>query len=409
VPTAAWSRLAEAEAEADAEEERRLFYVALTRARERLILSGGTDVEKWPAPRTGGPPIDWIMRALVGGEPAVAGGPDRIVERGWDGRAARVRWWVNTPETLPAGALEPRTPARAAASTALPATPAVVPARAARPRPAPQRLSYTQLSDYARCGYRFYLERILRLPRVIPPPPLDPEAAPALSPLTRGSLVHRALETLDFARPEPPAPETVRELAAGMDATLSDAEVQDVRRLVAAFAGSPLCARLAAATRVQREAGFAFALEPDGAGPLVSGYVDVLATHADGSALVVDYKTDPVTEEPAALIERDYGTQRLIYALAALRAGAPRVEVAHCLLERPGEPVVATFTQADAPDMVARLAGLARGLLAREHPVTGRPHRELCGDCPGRPALCSWPQSVTLRPVPAAVSASQAA
>ena len=33
IPTAAWERLADAEAEADAEEERRLFYVAMTRAR----------------------------------------------------------------------------------------------------------------------------------------------------------------------------------------------------------------------------------------------------------------------------------------------------------------------------------------------------------------------------------------
>jgi hypothetical protein len=61
-----------------------------------------------------------------------------------------------------------------------------------------------------------------------------------------------------------------------------------------------------------------------------------------------------------------------------------------------------TFTQADAPDLVARLAGLARGLLAHEHPVTARPHRELCGDCPGRTALCSWPEHVTLRPAAAA-------
>ncbi len=393
VPTAVWDRLAEAEAEAAAEEERRLFYVALTRARERLILSGGTDVEKWPAARNGGPPIDWLAHAVAGGEPGA-----EVVERAWDGRIGRVRCFLNSPETLPPQALEARAPARAAASTALPAVPAAVPARPARPRPAPQRLSYTQLSDYSRCGYRFYLERVLKLPRVAPPPPLDGETVPVLSPLTRGSLVHRALETLDFAHPQPPDDAAVAQLATELDAALSPDEIDDVQRLVAAFAGSPLCGRLAAATRIQREAGFAFALEPDGAGPLVSGFVDVLAALPDGGALVVDYKTDPVSEDPRELIERHYGTQRLIYALAALRSGAPQVEVAHCLLERPDEPVSVTYTADDAPELVARLARLAQGLLAHEHPVTAHPHRELCGDCPGRTALCSWPESETLRP-----------
>ena len=65
IPTTEWDRLAAEEIAADAEEERRLFYVAMTRARELLILSGGTDTAKWPNPRPGGPPIDWIARALV--------------------------------------------------------------------------------------------------------------------------------------------------------------------------------------------------------------------------------------------------------------------------------------------------------------------------------------------------------
>jgi ATP-dependent helicase/nuclease subunit A len=115
--------------------------------------------------------------------------------------------------------------------------------------------------------------------------------------------------------------------------------------------------------------------------------------------LVVDYKTDRLGEEdPAVLAERDYATQRMVYALAALRDGAPRVEVAHCFLEHPDEPACATFTQADAPALASALLDLAGGVLAEEWPVTPRPHRELCGDCPGRPSLCSWPEAVTLRP-----------
>jgi hypothetical protein len=28
--------------------------------------------------------------------------------------------------------------------------------------------------------------------------------------------------------------------------------------------------------------------------------------------------------------------------------------------------------------------------------VTDHPHRDLCADCPGRRALCSWPEQATL-------------
>ena len=39
-------------------------------------------------------------------------------------------------------------------------------------------------------------------------------------------------------------------------------------------------------------------------------------------------------------------------------------------------------------------------MLQAEYPVTGTPHRDLCGDCPGRPALCSYDESMTLRDYP---------
>ena len=43
---------------------------------------------------------------------------------------------------------------------------------------------------------------------------------------------------------------------------------------------------------------------------------------------------------------------------------------------------------------------LAKGVLQAEYPVTDTPHRGLCGDCPGRPALCSYDESMTLRDYP---------
>jgi ATP-dependent helicase/nuclease subunit A len=221
------------------------------------------------------------------------------------------------------------------------------------------------------------------------------EVVGGLDPRVRGSLVHRLLEDLDYGRPAAPAAEAVAELAAAWGLEPTAAELEDVRGLVAAFARSPLCARLASARRTRKEAPFSFTLDPAGGGPLVTGFLDVVAHESDGGALIVDYKSDRLEGSPPAdVVERDYATQQIVYALAALRDGAPRAEVAYCFLERPDEPVTATFTDAGA--LAERLAGLATGLLAGRFEVTEAPHRELCGDCPGRAAMCSWPETATL-------------
>ncbi len=450
VPALGWEAIAEGLAVSESAEERRLLYVAATRAEERLILSGGIDTARWPAPRPGGPPLDWLAPALLGdsaavlgepatvlgepaavlGEPATvlgdpatvlgdaaaAGGPAAWVDAadgpgaaGSGGRVVRcgegaVVARLVTAASLPPGAAAPAPRERTSApGTALPAEPKVIPA-GGRPQPAQRRLSYSSLQDYARCGYRFYLGRVLGLPRVEAPPlAAADEEAGEVAPLEgriRGSLVHRLLEELDFARPAPPPAEAVLALAADHGLELEPGQVEDIRSQVAAFAASPLCARLAAARGVRREAGFAFALEPDGGGPLVNGFIDVLAREPDGTVLVVDYKTDRLDEDdtPAALIERAYTIQRKVYALAALQEGAERVEVAYALTERPGEPVTAAFGQADRPALAEALHELAAGVLAEHWPVAERPHRELCGECPGRATLCSWPETMTLRP-----------
>ena len=406
VPALDHERLAAELAEEEEAEERRLFYVAMTRARERLILSGATDPERRPAPRPGGAPLDWIAPALLGDAALAADADERTVERSWDGRPARVRLRLATPATLPDAALSPAPRPRAGApGTALPTAPKLVPVPAARPRPAPERLSYSSLQQYARCPYRFHLQRELRLPdervpaavAAAPADPVGPPPAP-LDPRLRGTVAHELLEQLDFARPAPPEPDAVRALGRSHDVELTEAEVTDIRAIVASFAASPLCARLAAAPRITREGAFAFALEPDGGGPLVNGFVDVLAREPGGEALIVDYKTDRLDgADPAEVVAADYATQRLVYALAALHDGAPAVEVSYCFLERPAEPVSARFTAAEAPALAERLQLLASALLAGDRPVTETPHRELCGDCPGRRALCSYDESMTLR------------
>ena len=376
-------------------EESRIAYVALTRAQDRLIVSGSLPVAKWPdATAQTAPPIAWLAPALVPG--IDAGIPEEPVrEVTWTtpgGEELRVRATVSTPEAVGTAL---RRPAPAGAAEDLPVIhPPVLgdpgALGLAAPGP-PPTLSYSALRAWKECGYRFYLERVLGLPREpAPPPPPDvelPVPAGGIDLLTRGSLVHELLEELDLATGGPwaeggdPAERLARvhEVAARHDLELTGEEADDLDALVEVVARGELRARLAAATRVQREYGFAF---PSGQ-ITMNGFVDILAEEADGGALVVDYKSDRL--EPGAdleaYVEDGYAVQRRLYALAALRAGAPRVEVVYALLDRPAEPVRSTYTAEDVPrlerDLLDLAAGPLGGRLPRQRDAAPRAVRDL--------------------------------
>jgi len=393
------------------EEERRVFYVAMTRAERRLILSGAIDLAELPDAKPLGVPYDWIWRAIAPDLAAAAnGGESRFAAaREWEGRPARVSGMLlrpdNVAEVLPAG---DRAPTEDAARIgAAPTAPLREFERfEAAPALPVSRLSYSGLSRYRACGYRFYLEQVVRLPRLgaaaqatrdrAPEPPGSDE----LAPLLRGSVVHQLLERIDFADPVAPEATEVAELLSAYGVEAGPNAVEDVRRLVSAFARSPLCPRVAAARAVRRELPFAYELVPPGGGGrslLANGVVDVRAEEPDRT-LVIDYKTDALDGTSAEeLCARNYAVQRVVYALAALRDGAERVEVAYCFLERPEEPVTESWTAADVDELERALLELAGGVVERRFEPTREPHRELCGECPGRTRLCSWPPEMTLR------------
>jgi ATP-dependent helicase/nuclease subunit A len=98
---------------AEEAEEERIVYVAMTRARERLLLSGAVDFARWPVAKPGGAPIAWLAPALAAEVPECA----RTLERpvldlpvggdgagdapgGVDGGVAWMRCWLSTAETV---------------------------------------------------------------------------------------------------------------------------------------------------------------------------------------------------------------------------------------------------------------------------------------------------------------------
>jgi ATP-dependent helicase/nuclease subunit A len=411
-PAFDYDQLAQARALADEQEEDRILYVAMTRAREMLLLSGAASFERWPKDAPGSAPIAWIAPALIEDLPARLAGADQqpvassttgsasqtqpacvlstpAIAAGAD--AARGRAGIAVPE--PARPPESRAPAPVAA-------PAAGAGRFSEPQTPElevgQTLSYTALSELERCGYRYYLERVLRLPQPsVPRGGVRGDRRGVDRARAVGDLAHRLMERFDFARGRDPDLDEVARVAGEMGLRIDSGSCQEIAGMLSGLRATPLGRRLAGARAVRTERPFGFVLHEEQS--LIAGVFDAVATERDGACLVIDYKTGAVSaqEDLEALVARDYELQRLTYALAALRDRAPSVEVLHWYLHRPGEPVAARFTAAQLGELEVRLSGRVRAARHRGFAVSQAPHRRLCGTCPGRAGLCSWPQSAT--------------
>ena len=301
-------------------ERLRLLYVAVTRARDHLIVSVHRDTNIDPSAST-------------------RPGPGRLLARALD--------------TLPAG----RNGTDLVATTRL--LPGPTPPSG---KDLPDRGAWIAERDAA-------LTRAAR-PNTIAATRIASHAAPNL-PVDRarpgevgrhgtavGRAVHGALELLDFDTDDP-AP-VVRESAAA-EGVLGDLRTIDA--LVRAGLDSEVV-RLAAGTRHWRELYVAAPVDDAPDAPVVEGYIDlaILDDGDDGPGLViVDYKTDAVVDDAdrAAKAGR-YRLQGATYAVAAQRStGLPVHRVILCFLAADG---ATEMEIADLEDAMAEVRAIAREL-----------------------------------------------
>jgi ATP-dependent helicase/nuclease subunit A len=374
---------------ADAAEACRLIYVAATRARDRLLLSGTFTAKDLVEcePKSSHPALRRVLPAL-GFE-----GGETVLEL----ESARIAVSVNRPSPQRAAELVQASNGRPDRAELEPGItpPLVAPSSA---EPVAGHLSYAALELYERCGYRFYAERVLGLPRLEPGSEQPgTEALPDARSrrLAFGDAVHGLLEWSarnKWARPGRERCETM--LSRGGHEPGED-EVERALALVDAWLGSELRTSLAdARVRLRPEAPFMLSI----GGSVVRGNIDLLAIVPGGDVTVLDYKTDALDgTDPASRAER-YATQRAIYALAASRLSPDaRVRTAYCFLEAPDRPVEHSF---DAAALDAARAGVERliaGVQAAKFDVTPTPHAGLCHDCPARLRLCSYDEEMTMR------------
>jgi len=377
-----------AEEEAGDAEQRRLYYVAMTRAIDRLIVSGSLDLEKPPETRT---PIGWVLDRL-GGVELPEEDEAAEIERG--GARLLVRRSGLLPEVVRAepSAAEPEegeaqlalfSPDDPIAPGPAVLLPPLVPVPEA-PVHDPRRLSYSALALFSRCSYRYYAERVVGMRPVGGSGGVPGRTGLAATEI--GDAVHGLLEHVDLAAPAVPEGDALADTVRGRYPGATDDELERIASLARAYCASPLAARIAGLAGVASERPFAF--EHDGV--LLHGRLDVLHI-AEGRAVVVDFKTNVLGEaSPAEVAGGEYRVQRLVYALACFRAGADEVEVVYLFLERPDEAVSATFSRGDVPALEAELsAEIAR---IREGRFVPTPSEMACNGCPALDVVCAGPR-----------------
>ena len=404
------------ERRADIEEACRLVHVALSRAQDRLILSGifrSSDLEAPEEPRPGHSALKLLLPALRergwgGGDesvdldraPAIGGAPS-------GGPQPRLVIRTQAPSTARAAELCRRTPWAAPSADGAQDRVQGHLLEGLEPAGAAGRLSYSALATYSGCGYRFYVERVLGLEAPIfreESPEGDQDGdrlrsdeipAPAAGPRERslaiGTAVHAALEASarrSWALPDDAEMETIL-ARTGLG---RDGEARDrVLTLVQGWLTSELRAELdASGARLRPEVPFVLGL----GGAVVRGKIDLLAELPDGP-LVVDYKTDALGEVDASALADRYGTQRDLYALAvhgARRNGeAASVRAAYCFLEAPERASVESYDEARVGAARTRLEELVAGIRAGRFERTDAPHSALCYGCPAAARLCAKP------------------
>jgi ATP-dependent helicase/nuclease subunit A len=370
----------------DRAERLRLYYVAMTRAIDRLIVSGAVDPQSSADSST---PLGWVLGRLDADEEIAAAGRDPVeLERG----DARILIRVDRfqPEE-PAAASEQAEAAEdgqlelfaANGGGALPPPAPRLPELATLPAPplhTLRSLSYTSLSLHERCSYRYYVERVVGLRPTDASGRIPGQTGLAATEI--GDAVHRLLELVDLSALELPDVGQVR----GWYPGVTDDELERIGDFVHSYCNSELANRVRGLSGVAAEKPFAF--EHDGV--LLHGRLDVLHRQ-DGRALVVDYKTNTLEEaSPEEIVEAEYRVQRLVYALACFRAGADEVEVVYHFLERPDAVVSTTYEGSRLPELEAELSEAIAGIRAGDFRPT--PSEYACAGCPALDVICAGPR-----------------
>lgn len=147
---------------------------------------------------------------------------------------------------------------------------------------------------------------------------------------------------------------------------LSDVRLTRLHDALDRWFGSSICARVDAYASVQAEVPFFAHVGPAAAGtpvadiPFLEGEIDLLASNGTPDALIIDYKTGGTPDETPAQLHDKHHLQGMCYAYALMKAGYESVEAVFVRVEQEteeGQPqtVAYHYSKADLAGIEAKI------------------------------------------------------
>ncbi|MBV8361073.1 MAG: UvrD-helicase domain-containing protein [Deltaproteobacteria bacterium] len=336
-------------------ESLRLLYVALTRARDRLIVSEGATVQGWAKQ----------IREFLGGDIVAAfvkaGAEQELTER------AGAKILLRRPEST--RALPEISPGLDSPINDQEGLAALIRRRLSFEPPRPQELviSPTALADFDRCPRQFLFRHELKLPELVREDAIAPSAKASVI----GTVAHAVLEQLQT---DTTSEDKIGDLVdlfgipAGLDSRERAMITADLARYMAKFAASAPAAR---------EVPFFCHI---GEALFVEGQIDALIEHGE-HVIVRDYKYARAADHSSL-----YQVQMEAYALATADA-YPRSSVEAEIVFLKDGGVTVPVTLPPLPHIRARILSLGREIIAaqtngnfpRKPPNASVCHKLRCG------------------------------
>lgn len=245
--------------------------------------------------------------------------------------------------------------------------------------PVISRISASSLENFIDCPAKFYFKDMLGINSwhtvksfgKVPQKRLWSQA-------DYGNIAHFLLFSTDWRNFKQPGKADIiacaqRFLEAGEEDLdeLAESLSTDISNLAASRVGR----QLIEADKIEKEIPFSFCLND----VVLHGFIDVLIDRN----VVVDYKTG---KQAAGA---DYSLQTDLYSLAILKSGAGEVVSKIIFLHNPDNPMIARYTQNNVIALESRLIELIDNINSSDFSPAKQISHFVCSDCPGYGTTCS--------------------